>query len=210
MPQLLLADILEVTSYCRTQSGQNVCNVFHYRVADVAAPNPDLQLALNALAVEMESAFDQVNAQNTDFLGIKGMRIAPNPTQLFNAAVQPSPGSLVGDVLPTNVAPLLSVRSSVAPKRTRSRKYLPPPTEAQNTAMGAVDPVFTVTMGGAFAPLLLANLVLNVGGGTLSLRAVIWKKSNNTSYDIDQVIPRTFFATQDRRRGSSQPDAPPF
>lgn len=82
-----------------------------------------------------------------------------SPYEVFSDVATPFPGTVVGNVLPSNICALISLRTGTIGRAYRGRVYMPGLTEGDVTA-NSISPTRTLSIYDAFdalGPALIAN-----------------------------------------------------
>lgn len=125
-------DVIEIVSVCRT-TDQIGLNVFHYLV-NLATGTPQLSVFSNYLHTHgFGAAMKACLSAEAEFRGILVRRVQPTPSTFFGDSTDQGDGGVAGDMLPRQVAGLISKRSAVPGRRLSGRFYMPFPGEGDNS-----------------------------------------------------------------------------
>lgn len=203
---LALNDIVEV-SYITKSNNQNGFNVWHYLITNQAGtPLTDLVLA-QKLAIVFAPLYKSRMATASAFLGVKAQVISPARLDYAVDTTQEGPGDLDEEPLPPAVAGVVSLRTGLALRTARGRKYMPFPTEVNNEDSGSPTP--------AYVNLLIAQMAIQtvpfvfaVGVNTMTATPVVFSRKLGTVKVITDFLVRREWGTMRSRsaiRGGDKP-----
>lgn len=201
-------DIVEVSLICQS-STQNSFNIRHYRRALTIGGDVTLTATAARFSDVFHAAYKQVLSENASFLGCNISKIFPLPRSLpVGNQSQSGPGTVLGDLLPGQVAGLIGHRTLFAGRRFRGRSYIPFPGEADNTTFGfpTTQYLLRLTTLAAIFPL---PVDVTEGASTNAWIPVIWHRDDSTFNDIVDSATRSRWATMRRRSDIGGGDAPP-
>jgi len=117
-------------------------------------------------------------------------------------------GDIAGDVLPSQVAGLLSFQTLFVGPALRGRIYLPFPSEGSNSSGGAPVAQYQTDLA-ILGTVAVAPLVVTNGASSITLTPVIWHRASQTTTRITTFRARGQWATQRRRAERSRPNTSP-
>jgi len=201
-------DILEVRFVCQ-HTEQVSYNVRHFRVAQVSGQSVSLAEIVNDLATQYEPDYKNLICAEAQYLGMDIRRVWPTKTVLYNSTVGAGPGTIAGEILPTQVAGLITLRSETPGPGGRGRMYIPFPSEADNDENGRPEGNYLQRLA-FFAALMVEQQFPAGPDGSATLDPVVWSRTTQTHKMIVDSVRRTKWATQRRRGGFGKPNTPPF
>lgn len=208
---LVLGDIIKARFWCSTASGggQAAVNTIGYKVANVGgtgATDQDVADQLNTLAaadyialLSTNATYDGVQVQ----ICLTGYPFKAKYSSVSNI-VGAGPGTVTGNVMPTQTSGLISYQSAFAGQQFRGRSYIPFPGGADNTTTG--DPTAGYVMRlTTLAGVLETGLIITPAGGTVTLVRVLLNGPDKGGITpnpspVVGATPSIRWATQ-RRRG---------
>ncbi len=210
MPILAIGQFLRQTIW--TQKGNQAgLMVHHWRVSAVVAPAPTDQEAVADLSTIIAPSIKGLLAAEASYLGsILSVVFPANLAPVFST-VGAGVGTVAGEPLPTQVAGLITLRSAVAGRMGRGRKYVPFPGEADNVTGDGPTAGYVVRLNTLASNLTTQRTVASLGGGSAVLIPVIFRRAlPNLSNDVNAFTSRTKWATQRRRGAFGRPNVAPF
>ncbi|MCJ7620356.1 MAG: hypothetical protein MUP64_09090, partial [Anaerolineae bacterium] len=134
-PVLAANDIIEVMAVSKT-TDQIGLNIFHYQVT--AAGGTDVlsrvTQALEAFVTPFSTSLKALMSSSAEFRGYQVRRLNAPASVWFQDATGAGVGTVAGDMLPRQVAGLLSKRVITPGRRKGGRMYIPFPGEGDNDA----------------------------------------------------------------------------
>lgn len=127
-----------------------------------------------------------------------------------------TPGTGIGDPLPTQSCGLVSYQYNLSGKQGRGRNYLPFPTEDDNAADGLPTAGYMTdadTFASAWNPVSLVVTGSGVGPPTATITGCLYNPYGAIPVKIPTVVSRTIrkkWATQRRRGSEGRPNNSPF
>lgn len=200
-----VGDIIE-TAMCIYNQTQNELNVLHWRLQSITGAELTAQQKADQLSTQWATAICPLLNTNASFKGLKYRLLAPVPTAVIISVAGAAAGTRAGDSLPSQVAGVLSLRSSVAPPRVRGRMYMPTAVEGDNDATGRPSAGYQAALA-TFGTILKSPWTLVVGGNNVTLQLVIWRRPPVSQFfGVDQVLVRPDWGTQRRRSRINRTD----
>lgn len=204
-------EMVEFVMYFRSDEGQGMTNVFHYRVAASVGLGADEGDAMIGLEQKLLADYLSFLPQSSRYTGCTVRRIGPQPSILFTRTGDAADGLAVGDPLPCQIAGMIQLASENSPPRVRARKYLPHTVEANNDATGRPTAAFVLAMNNLGIKFREAFTTL-VGGNGSTFEPVILHRPFDPLLPLawvpTQSQARTYWATVRRRSESGRGDRP--
>lgn len=141
-----VGDIIEVRTFCRATDQVGI-NVFHYRCSGV---NGQVTLGMVAanLGASLPSRYKALMSNNAVYDGLDVVRIVPGPrTQNAWSTDGAGAGIVTGDVLPRQVAGVITKLTAFKGRRYRGRFYLAFPCEADSDMTGIPNANYMAALG---------------------------------------------------------------
>lgn len=201
-------DFLECKLWC-TAGNQLGLMVFHGEYKE-AIPTINLEDVAFALDAAFAGPLIAVLSDQATYQGASVRRITPSPTVEVYDATSRGPGLVAGDVMSRQTAGIITLQTDSPGARNRGRKYVPFPSEADNTLTGHPDaatylpPLFTL------ASLWTVPLMLALISGSGQVNWVIYHRDLGTFTRITRVRVNEKWATQRRRSDYGRPNVIPF
>jgi len=200
MATLALDDILEVNIYCILQNQISV-NVRHFRVFNMAPGEDfsDLDVAA-AAAEEFSTLYAPVIATPCHFRGVRVRRIHPTETAWVQNVAFDTAGSAGADIMPKQVAGLISLKSNVPGRAGLGRVYMPFPAEQSNDTDATPTATYITNLAAVAAKFVQLN-VANPTPAVMQMEGLVLNRA--VPPDSGIIILATAqdkWATQ-RRRG---------
>jgi len=205
---LQLADRVQLTVICNT-GGQYSANVINYEVTAINGGGISDTDALAVLEPAVASFWGALLSDNAFYMATKLQITFPilRPHRYNNTSA--TPGSVAGDVLPSQVAGLIKLTTNRAGKSYRGRCYIPFPSEADNTAAGNPSAGYKTNLQ-ALADTFFDVLSPNDGAGNgVDLLPIIYSRELDVSTPVEERLAETNWATQRRRAARNTGDRPP-
>lgn len=197
---MAIGDVYKLSVVGNFGLGQTFVNTFHYRQENFVLGAEAEDLA-NQWLTDVMPLYLPLLMSSSVVQTIEVRQVTGDPLTGFDLPVV-QPGTIAGEQLPPQSAPLISWRTSVLGRRNRGRSYLPAPSEGTQTA-GSLSAGYIATAE-AFAVGVKQLLVLAV----LQWQFVIYGKACPDCDPVrtENIIPvtshiiRADIATQRRRR----------
>lgn len=205
---MAVGDIYEVKLF--TQQGPQMgLMVFHYRVSAISAPEATVDQIAAAMEGSFASLVKAVMTAQADFRGASARKVRPLPIGVeFLTGNFPGPGTIGGDPLPPQVSGIITLRSALAGRANRGRKYVPFPAEASNDTGFAPTAAYLTVMTNLANEFDDMQNVPN-GAGSSDLTPVIFHRLLGTTTDVTFALVRNAWATQRRRGAYGRPNVAP-
>jgi hypothetical protein len=180
-------------------AGQLGLMTFHYVVTSTAGTS----VTLGDIAANLDSIVQPVMtpmmSTQAQYLGIKlgteNVSPVPAPQIIENATA----GSSAGDLLPTQVAGVITWKTDYIGRAFRGRNYFPFPSEIQNQQNDLPTNGY-ITLMSNFAVAVAATIVTTSGANSATIDPVIWHRNLTSWTAITQWRLNQRWGTQ-RRRG---------
>lgn len=201
-------DLVEVKIYAHSE-GQYSINTLHYAVTGVMGSTvTDAAFALSFETAVAPLLKDCMSA-GAEYIGISAQIIRPVRRPAVAVNVLQGIGSVVGDVLPRQVAGLLRKKTSIASRHGRGRVYVPFPSEASNTAAGYPLLAYITALSALGAELDDVRVV-NVAADSATFTPVVFNRTALTGISITEMQAASTWATVRRRADNRGADRAPF
>jgi hypothetical protein len=201
-------DIFEVVFHHHTNQQRGLIRRY-YQVANVTGTGPtDAEIG-----IRFDTAFPPLLKALMATVGIyKGVKIAkvfPGLRQRgFVNTTSTGAGTVVGDLLPTQVRGIVTLRTAQAGPGFRGRAYMPFPCEADNSPLGVPIAGYVTRLTTLGAQLILTQAAVGAAGNQCNLVPIIWHLPKDTPnlpinrqpFPLIEAVARTRWATQ-RRSG---------
>lgn len=190
-------DIFEATLICSTPF-QYSANVIHYKCTATAGTGATDQDVTTGLSTSFAAVYKPVLSVNARFEGVRGQIIKPTRRPVVTSTSGAGVGTLPGDLIPSQVAAVLSKRTNVASKSTRGRIYVAFPDEDANEINGTPSAAYLGLLA-AVANLADDTLTIGAGVNTVTMQPVVYSRKLGTAQPIVVVTVNPRWATQRRR-----------
>lgn len=195
-----LTDVVALKIYCRAAEQIGI-NVLHYECVGRNGTGS----TTDQMAIVAESAFASLYKDalcvEAEFRGVGCQLIKPfGPWLEEFSNVFPGDGLAVGDLLPRQVAGIITKRTNAAGRANRGRIYVPFPSEESSDANGVPQAGYVTTIqiiGNQYA----TNLVVGSLGNDVTMQPTIFHRVSGAVSRVIACTARPRWATQ-RRRGS--------
>jgi len=190
-------DLVEVTFINRARD-QNGLMVMHFHCENKVGTGGTDQLLADELDEQVGPLLIDLLSAEASYEGVKVQIIKPIRRDATFAVNFADVGAVEGDLFSTQAAGLLSMRTGVAGKTGRGRKYVPFASEADNTVDG-VPSVSYATRLNTLAVELEETRVIASGGNSTTVVPVVYSRTYDEIAQITGHFVRQFWATQRRR-----------
>lgn len=209
MPEI--GDILEARFVCEYQTGRQASyNIRHYRVSAKVGNGATMQELATLLSGSFHQTFKAVMSSSARFVGVGVRRIQPLPVTVESSdAANVGAGGVTGEILPTQVCGIITLRTQYAGPRYRGRVYVPFPSEASNDTTGEPIAAYNAAMVN-LANVFAMTLTGGGAGNTNTIKPVIWSRKFGEPEDVVRADQRSKWATQRSRGMSGRKNVPPF
>jgi hypothetical protein len=197
--------------YWTTLANQAAVNRLWYKVTSFTGAGVTYGEVLSQMSSIFSLAFRNCVGTGANFkgFGIRELPVMgiplPAPAYDNTAAL---PGTITGNMLPHQVAGLLSLRTAFAGRSGRGRLYMPFPTTSCSGLNGTILPAYSTPLG-VFAALVPATVTVTGAGGNAVLTPVLVNRKTAVWKVINNVLVSSNFATQRRRGDYGRPNVSP-
>jgi len=205
MPLLAPNDLVEVVLYTRAQ-GQNGLMVMHYKVRSII-DDPDIRDVPDFMDGYYHAEVKALLNVNAQYVGATAQVLDPVKSDKQAATGNTGDGTVAGDLLSSQTAGVITLRTGFAGRSQRGRKYVPFPGEADNTALGVPSVGYRTRME-ALAIKIIAPVTVAGANGDALLDPVIYSREYDVKTLITEYIIRQFWGTQRRRSQINAGDLP--
>lgn len=202
---------LHVTRFlCWTQN-QIGLNIRYWSVAAFTGTEATPSQIAQGMDTAFNAAFKALLSAGANYRGVGDKRITGVPSIEYSTIANAGVGAVAGDILPLQIAGLISLYSIVPGKVGRGRVYVPFPSEADSTVTGAAQASY-VTRLQTLAALFIGTVICPGTGGNTTMSPVLY---NRKTHAVTSLIGGTTFshqlwATQRRRGGYGKANLFPF
>lgn len=198
-------DLHETVAVCATadQAGLNVRHWFEDIQSGNGATLPEFVAALSTLVAP---AYKELLNENARYVGMTAKRVRPlPPSATFSSADGAGVGLRPGDLLPKQVAGLISYVPDPLFGSEKGRSYVPFPSEISSDSLGKPTTTYTadlLILGNIYATVLA---VVGAAGTSLYVPSIFTRSTGDFGpIQIAQAAAR--WATQRRRGDFGQPN----
>ena|SRR6185295_1937688 len=201
-------DILELKVFCFGQN-QLAVNVMHFEVqSHTGTPT------LGALATTFDALIGPLYVQwlsaAAEYRGITLGVVAPSVVAPEIRNANAGVGTVAGDMMPTQVAGVVSFRTATVGREGRGRVYLPFFGESANSLLGRVTGT-ALTLMDNFAAAVTPDIVDAQGGGDdVTIHMCILHRATMTSTLVNGYLVREKWGTQRKRGAWGKENVVPF
>jgi len=205
---MAVGDILQAT-FVTVAGSQAGLNVRHYRSIATVGGSVGVDQFANALFDDFDTAYITLMSAQATFNGVLVQKIFPLPMGMPAMSAQaPLVGLITGDLLPRQVAGLISLRTDFAGRRFRGRVYVP--FSGENASELDSSPTAAYLAGlSTLAQQFLQQVTVIQGAATETIAPVIWHRDLQTTDFIRTAMIHDAWATQRRRGSFGRPNLPP-
>lgn len=209
---MALNDIYQVTFVSRSSIGQNMCNVFAFRVKQIIGAEPSPMQYLvglgTAYAAMIKPLLPTGGGLVPDaYAGARLRLVLPTVTAHITDTTGAGNGTRAGDALPPSVCMAVTQQALNAPPHVRGRQYIPRGVTTDVTASGGPTAAYLTDLA-AFASFSVTDRIINpVAGVQGTLEPVVWSRKYLTGYTIIASTLEGEFSNQRRRSAINRSDA---
>lgn len=210
---LVIGDILRLRAVMQDASRlQTAFNVSHWQCTALTGAATTDTDALLGLQTPVAAKTKDVMSNKALYYGTDIQRVYPGtPTIPVSDLGAQAVGNRAGDHLPPQVAGLVTLRTALAGRAYRGRKYIPFVSEDDSDINGHPTAAILILMQALASVYASVTVVNNAGAtGTATLTPVIYNRAAHTTQPITSYIARSSWATQRRRSDINRSDSPPF
>jgi len=207
MPNIADGDLYEVAFVFRHDQ-QNAFMIRHYVAEELVAGVVDISLIPAAISDLMGESFRAAMSSLSTYRGCTVKRLQPNPSDAFSTTADSGVGDFDNNVLPTQVAGLISWRTGFAGRSKRGRSYMPFPPDVASSPDGHVTNGHKTLLNN-IAVNLSTDVVVSAGGASYNIAPIVYSRKLDQRFLITSHIIRGEWATQRKRSHSNPGDALP-
>lgn len=209
MPTILAVnDRIEVSYVCNLQ-GQYSYNIANIKItATAGASITDQQLAAS-LEGTMAPLYKAILPTNTQWHGLKVQIVNPLRRDAVFSIASRGAGVVAGDLLPTQAALVVSLRTGVASRATMGRWFFPPTSESNNDTAAVPSAAYQGSVGTLCNAMRLGGTVVS-GADSATWQCGVWSRKLSVFTPITAVIVRNQWATIRKRSHVVGGDKVPF
>lgn len=191
---MAIGDIFRLSVQGLGPNAQQVVNVFHYVQTDTVGDDAGERLC-QAWVEDVLPQFVDVFVDDCLVQRLEARNVTQPQFGFDFDLASPEPGTLTGEVLPAQVAAVISWRTGLVGRSRRGRSYLWPANEASQN-LGQWVPTYLSAVA-AFGNSAMA-IQESVSGADYNL--VIWSETLTASFLVSSFIVDEITGTQRRRR----------
>lgn len=214
IPVIVVGDWIKVRQVAKN-TAQYGMNVLKYQCTSAAGAPVTIADVAKYFDTNVAASFAPLLCSNALYWGYGATKVKPvlAPLPEFECHAGRGAGGGGAFILPTQSAPLVSLRTAFGGRHSRGRMYLP---FADTTALdvsGALTAAFKVLINALIAALGMPGgiVVPNAGGtGTVTLIPNVTDRLIGSAFVIVATIIRNFTGTQRRRAEINRADIDPF
>lgn len=201
-------DIFEVVFHHHTNQQRGLIRRYYQAASTTGTGPTDAEIGIR-FDTAFPPLFKALMATVGIYKGVKIAKVFPGVRQRgFINTTSFGPGTVVGDLLPTQVRGIITLRTANAGPGYRGRSYMPFPCEADNSPLGVPIAGYVTRLTTLAAQLILTQAAIGVAGNQTNLVPIIWHLPKGTpNLPINRIpvaiiegVARTKWATQ-RRSG---------
>lgn len=204
-----IGDFARVVVYTQLDE-QSGLNVWFMRFGSLAGPELSNAQRASLTQTAVSVAIGTLIATQATFQTVGWRRIFPGPVTVESLGpAAPIAGAATGGAMPRQSSGIATTLTGMAGRANRGRKYVPFPSEDQNT-VDAVPTAQYVLDVDTYMGIFIPTLTLTFAGTTEVWNPVIYRAGNPvTSPNINDWLARKKWATQRRRGSYGVPNIPP-
>lgn len=209
MAVLVLNDRIEVriVTYLATQTAFNVLRMGVIATTGGSVTETE---AIQAMDNSWDEEYKDCMSGEANYRGSSLQRLEGTPLPVpIATALQAAAGNLGGDVLPGQVAGVISWRTSFTGPSRRGRSYIAFPDESSTQGGGKPNATYLASLAALGVALMGPHIIIG-GAGTATLALYVHSETLGIDTLVTSFIPRLFWGTQRRRGNFGEPNAPPF
>lgn len=201
-------EIIEVTAVVNLL-GQYSMNVYNMQLSGSVGASVTDQEFLTDMDATLAPLYKLFLSTSSIYHGTKVQVVHDTRYDPITSIASQGPGSLAGDLLPTQTAGLVKWKTGLANRRKMGRTYFPATSEGENTASAKPGAGY---LGGVNALALALQIggTVAVGGRSIDWKLVVWSKNFDIITPVNSYVVRTDWATMRKRSHIGRPDTAPF
>jgi len=201
-------DIVEAKIYCHSQ-GQFSINTVHYKCTAIAGGGSTDDIFAGELAELFAPRIKACLSEQAEYVGLTAQIIRPTRRPKVLNTVDVGDGLVTGDILPRQVAGLISKKTSTASRSGRGRMYVPFPAESTNTEDGFPVAGYKTNLE-LLATVFLTTVVSADGGNTSTMVPVLYNRNSHATLILTGATVQNVWGTCRRRADVRGADRFPF
>lgn len=198
-------DVVKVRVQCsaNNQVGWNV-RYFQFGATTGTGTLQDVADQLEPLAA---AVYPNCLCEKARYRGLSVQLVKPAPSVEYHATAGAADGAVVGELLPTQVSGVVTLRTDLPGRFARGRVYVPFPGEGSSDPDGQPTLAYVADLANIGDFWAQPHTLAMPGGSTVAV-PVIFRNVASTIYYIQTYVARTRWGTQRRRGGFGQPNFP--
>lgn len=210
MANVFVGTLLRLKWYATVGDQCSINTTYYSCTVATGAPTQDSDVASGYAAVLPGFVKNLMSNQATyNGLTVQVVQPAPMPIPAANTGGS-GVGALVSNVMPRQVAGLISCYAAFSGRRFRGRVYIPFPAVNQDDTGGLPLAGYVVLLNALKALIYGPIVIPNAGAtGTVTLLPVIFHRATVTSTPVVTAVSRSKWATQRRRGSFGRPNVSP-
>jgi len=203
-------DLLEFITYCRARN-QNGLNVYHYTVGTTHGTVPNEGSVVGLLSSVFGPLLRTAMSNEAEYSGASIQTLQPEPmSDKVYSTASAGVGGVSSTLLPSRSAGVISLRTGVASRSARGRKYIPFPAEADNNTDAKPSAAYLDALAALADEIVNIQIVGEPGLNDVQLIPVIYSRELDAATALTQALVRKEWGTQRRRSQINRGDAPPI
>lgn len=204
-----VGDLFEIVTVSRFQD-QTGLNVSHWRIESISGSTPTDTVIAAAMNSHLEDEHVNLMSEEASYRGLTLQYLGPgDPREKVIHANGGEPGTIEGEPLPSQVAGLITLRTGLAGRANRGRKYFPFAGETANLTGGVPSAAYLLSLGDAVTA-YSADVLAGTPPVSALLHCYILRKSDLHAVRVTTGTVRPNWATQRRRSRVNRPDLATF
>lgn len=209
MAFLVTGDVWQLRIACYTPNQASI-NTVNFRVTAHAGTGTQDTTAATYLDGIIAGPYKDILSDDAKYRGCSVWRLLPHPgTVPAFTTINDGAGGVAGEMMPTQVSGIISVRTEFAGRAFRGRFYAAFPGEGSNEVPGLPTNAYVAALQ------VLANTIFQshtIGGApnTSTLKPILWHRGDETGTDITTAAAKQLWATQRKRGSYGRINLPPF
>lgn len=176
-------------------------NVRNYRVTNIVGISVTDQAAAIVLDTLFNPLYKAVLSAGASWRGVSVQKIWPTPRLVAAIMIgNAGPGSVAGDMLPSQVSGLISLRTAESGRNARGRNYVPFPSESSSDVNGLPTTAYQTNLQ-LIADNMHETITVGMGADSADIVPVVSNTPPTLPKDITEALARKEWGTQ-RKRGS--------
>ena len=205
MSRVLLTNLVRSNQFFLAAGGRYAIIVRHWRCTGQNGTGGTVEEFANALNSRFAGLWENLLDSAASYEKCSGQIIdlaTNHPTSLAaeNSPQTPETGVVTGEIMPGQVAGVVTLQTSFPGKSYRGRLYMPFASEddSVNGKPGTTYKTNLGTMAGSF----IGNFLFGSGGNESIVTSCVYSVTNHVATTIQSLVVRPFWGTQRKRRRS--------